>query len=177
MPIETQQRITGGVRKALLERPSRLTHGYTTKNAFWIDDLGNIIQYDRIVSSPYSSDAIMVHSHLPENFWQVAELYEQTFNAGDLYAVKWQIQHGYGNKAVVLTSLASYDYIEIPPRAQGPFLKLGMTRLSELVEARYGSYEDDRIKLRTFADAYGLIYKEKQPWTVPPEVLKERMPK
>ena len=173
--VSQSNRITEGIRKALLERPSRLTHGYTSTNAFWIDDLGDIIQYNKIVPSHHTSDAIRVHSHLPENFWEVSELYEQTFNAADIFAIKWQIQHNCGNKSVVLTSLTTYDYIEIPPKSQEQFLKLGMKRLSELAEARYGgSYEKDRMKLRKFANDYGLIYKEKQPWVVPPEVLKER---
>ncbi len=178
-PKHPLNRITDGIRKALLERPSRLTHGYTSTNAFWIDDLGNIIQYNKIVPGLHTSDAIAVHSHMAENVLEVGEPYEQTFNAGDLFAIKWQIQHGCGTKSVVLTNLTTYDYIEIPPAAQGQFLKLGMKRLSELAESKYGegdlaikSWERDRMKLRKFASDYGLIYMEKQPWVVPPEVLR-----
>lgn len=178
--------LSSKIREAINERPSRMTHGYTSENAFFITKDGDIVPYNQFTALlpklllSTNGGLITVHSHSAENWkeWVATHGLEefQTFNAGDLNAFRWLVKRNYGNKYVVIMADGRMDYLEVPPATQAQFARLGLKSLQKLAEASQGeakenwekykirNYESDRMKLREFASDYGLVFVEGLNW-------------
>jgi len=155
------------IQKALQERPERLTHGYTSKNAFWIDAEGNIYQHNKYQDIPQKTNLINVHSHMPDNYKEYPNKRWDTFNASDVHSgLIWTAKQKVGNKTVVITSPNTVDILSTTKNTDPSFYRKGIKSLEkELHSTEIGkaSSENDRERLRAFSDKYRLNYEENVP--------------
>ena len=155
------------IQKALQERPERLTHGYTSKNAFWIDAEGNIYQHNKYQDIPQKTNLINVHSHMPDNYKEYPNKRWDTFNASDVHSgLIWTAKQKVGNKTVVITSPNTVDILSTTKNTDPSFYRKGIKSLEkELYSTEIGkaSSENDRERLRAFSDKYRLNYEENVP--------------
>jgi len=103
------KKINTGIRKAIKERPGRLTHGYTVTNSFWILKNGDIKQWNKKGLTETEKNLINVHSHSAENYKDYPKRKLQTFSGGDLWALRHSVRYGYGDTMVVINAHGLMD--------------------------------------------------------------------
>ncbi len=142
------------ITKAVEERPSRISHGYTAKNAFYITKDNRIVPANEFSQVSRGDDIVSVHSHSGENWEQYTKEHgQEPFqppNAADFDHLRWLIKHGYGNKIAIIMGDGRYIQVEIPEPVQPRFTRMGIKSLEKLLypASRGASDKDYLAKLR-----------------------------
>lgn len=149
------------IQKAIAEKPSRLSHGDTNKNAFWID--GNkIIPHNKYKEVLSSKNVISVHSHSPENYKNYnAETDKfEPLNGADLETLQHMVKYGYGATIALISAYGELEYIRFTENSNRNFLKLTSSQLRKANELPLEHRGPDMYRklMKSFCDHYGLEY-------------------
>lgn len=180
------------VARAVKERPSRATHGYTGKNAFFI--INNKVvpwnEYSKL-SAAERKQAIPTHSHGSENWkwWTKKQKRLEGFqphNSEDIYLwLKDVPKQRMSTASALIMPDGRMEILEILPSTDPKVFKLGRKRLQKLVEPTQDEVgarlkknpaittnDVAREKVRQFAKKYGLHYTDDVTWRTTPELEK-----
>jgi len=175
-------KVASMVEKAIEERPSRATHGYTAKNAFFIvdDEIYAWNDYNKIPEGK-RSHAIPVHSHGPENWEEFPDLAFNPHNSADVHLWVNDFKKGrMGSASALIMPDGRMEILEILPSTKGELFKLGAKKLERVLSKSYAersayweqhkndpdwhTYKLEQELLRGFAKEYGLGYLEGVGW-------------
>lgn len=168
------------IRKAINENESRIYHGNTYHNAFYITSNEQIIPFNKLkgmIRNP--RNLITVHSHSSlsdmishEKTFDKLEDF-QTFSHGDISHLQFMVKMDWGNIEVLIAPDGQMELIEVPKNIiqikLSNFLKLDIKKLEkELTPLSYYNkgyiLEDFRNKIGKFAQKYGLIHLKNLKW-------------
>lgn len=179
------EEVKTGILKAIQEKPNRLTHGATAKNAFFI--VGDkIYSWDKWSEIPKDlrRQTIDAHSHSPDalggndpTYFQNRKGKEQAHNSSDLTGWFKRFRTGQsGAKSALLYADGTMDVISITERTSSKALKLGEKGLGKAISPSYEekkraweekgltTAEYERQKLRTWLKENNFHYAEGIRW-------------
>ena len=178
--------VAKSIQKAIKERPGRATHGHTAKNAFWIDNKGNVFSYNQYKSLPSSGTIYMVHSHSPDSAYtgyDYATEEVSPLNSEDILSWITTNKNFLGGRLQALYLIQKNGNMEklgmpadMSKDKRAAFLSLGRKQLRSELDASYaertehyertGKSGDEvyREKLRAFATKHGLVFTENMRW-------------
>ena len=191
---ENYKSLQKNIHKAVEESPGRMTHGQTSKNAFWVVD-DQVYPFNKWEEIPVEKRklAISVHSHSADAGVEIGKLEEfQPLNAADIKGWLKNIRTGIaGNQDVIIMADGRMEVLEFTAVSDRSVLNLSMKQLEDALhrpyderlvyfklhgqEVGYSTYQQERELLREFAKKYNINYYENLNWkTIPVDTEVER---
>lgn len=165
-------KIKEGINKGIQEDRARATHGDTSLNAFFIDELGKVYPWRRRGDLPLGHDAffddsgyhkrfnpgaVMVHSHAAENwahFEKMTGAMEPmtSFSISDIQFLQGMVRKNTGNTLALIHGDGRLDLLRVPEAAADGFLGLNEKNIALQASPPEDWWKSRKREFETWAD-------------------------
>jgi len=165
-------KIKEGINKGIQEDRQRATHGDTSLNAFFIDELGKVYSWrdrgniplghdayfdDRGYHKRFNPGAVMVHSHAAEN-WAHFETMTgaiepmTSFSVSDIQFLQSMVRKNTGNTLALIHGDGRLDLLRVPEKEADAFLGLNPKNIALQASPPEDWWRVRKAKFEVWAD-------------------------